>query len=81
MTVTISCPICNHPDRLEIDHDLETRSPRSVAMHWHLDIEAMALHKMHKDRLSPFEEFIREDSKKLLREAKYEDGSGGMIVL
>ena len=75
----IDCDICKHPDRGEIDQDLTTRSPRSVARHWKLDVEAMALHKLHKDRLSPLQEFIREDSQRLLNEAEYEDGYGGYV--
>ena len=73
MTAIISCPICKHPDRGEIDHDLEIRSPRSVAKHWHFDVEAMATHKVHKDTLSPIEQFIKDDVKAILQQAEDED--------
>ena len=76
MIQIIDCPVCVHPERLEIDQDLESKTPRSVARHYNLDIEKMATHKVHMNNPTPIELFIREDAKALLAEAEYEDGAG-----
>ena len=76
MIVISDCPICQHPERLQIDSYLETKTPRSVARHYNLDIEKMATHKVHMNNPTPIELFIREDAKALLAEAEYEDGAG-----
>ena len=77
---TTDCPVCRHPERLQIDVDLEHRTPRSVAKHYKLDIEAMALHKRHMNNMSTTELFIREDVKRILEEAQIEDGGGSGII-
>ena len=73
MIVISDCPICQHPERLQIDSYLETKTPRSVARHYNLDIEKMATHKVHKDTLSPIEQFIKDDVKAILQQAEDED--------